>query len=250
MILRRLTKHVKDQNWFAVGLDFVIVVAGILIAFQITEWNEARQDKLIYEQARERVIEEARVNLERAHVLTEGARDYENTARGVLEDFETCSADKNAEDRLTRAMQTVRFYLGVDVRDDAITQLLTSDAFLDNLPPADREVLSLYARRLDRVAENDRFSANFQLTRQALQDLRIFKRTLEKDSGNSLSGLVLDVSYEEACRDLALNAFLFDRLDHGTYVAAQTSIIANAAREVLTGFGEVVPEPPVDKVTP
>ena len=31
MLLRSLTKHVKDQNWFAVALDFVIVVAGILI---------------------------------------------------------------------------------------------------------------------------------------------------------------------------------------------------------------------------
>ena len=42
MILRRLTKHVKDQNWFAVGLDFVIVVVGILLAFQITNWAGAR----------------------------------------------------------------------------------------------------------------------------------------------------------------------------------------------------------------
>ncbi|NNC37935.1 MAG: hypothetical protein EX271_06755 [Acidimicrobiales bacterium] len=36
----------KDQNWFAVALDFFIVVAGILIAFQITNWNEARQLKV------------------------------------------------------------------------------------------------------------------------------------------------------------------------------------------------------------
>jgi len=43
MILRRITQHVKDQNWFAVGLDFVIVVTGILIAFQITNWSEARR---------------------------------------------------------------------------------------------------------------------------------------------------------------------------------------------------------------
>lgn len=45
MILRRLSQHVKDQNWFAVVLDFIIVVAGILIAFQITSWNEAVQDR-------------------------------------------------------------------------------------------------------------------------------------------------------------------------------------------------------------
>jgi hypothetical protein len=45
MILRRLTQHIKDQNWFAVGLDFVIVVCGILIAFQITNWNENRAER-------------------------------------------------------------------------------------------------------------------------------------------------------------------------------------------------------------
>lgn len=45
MLLRRITKHVKEQNWFAVVVDFAIVVAGILIAFQITSWDEARQQR-------------------------------------------------------------------------------------------------------------------------------------------------------------------------------------------------------------
>ena len=43
MRLRSLTKHIRDQNWFAVALDFFIVVVGILIALQITNWNEARK---------------------------------------------------------------------------------------------------------------------------------------------------------------------------------------------------------------
>jgi hypothetical protein len=47
MLFRSLTKHVKDQNWFAVALDFVIVVVGILIAFQITNWSDARQEREI-----------------------------------------------------------------------------------------------------------------------------------------------------------------------------------------------------------
>ncbi len=46
MILRSITQHIKDQNWFAVGLDFFIVVVGILLAFQITNWNEAQQAKI------------------------------------------------------------------------------------------------------------------------------------------------------------------------------------------------------------
>ena len=35
MRLRSLTKHIRDQNWFAVALDFFIVVVGILIAFNL-----------------------------------------------------------------------------------------------------------------------------------------------------------------------------------------------------------------------
>lgn len=45
MILRRLTQHVKDQNWFAVGLDFVIVVTGVFIGLQASNWNDNRETR-------------------------------------------------------------------------------------------------------------------------------------------------------------------------------------------------------------
>jgi len=44
MILRRITEHVKAQNWFAVGLDFLIVVLGVFVATQVSNWNAARAD--------------------------------------------------------------------------------------------------------------------------------------------------------------------------------------------------------------
>jgi hypothetical protein len=44
MLLRRVTKHIQDQNWLAVGLDFLMVMSGVVVGFQITAWNEARQD--------------------------------------------------------------------------------------------------------------------------------------------------------------------------------------------------------------
>jgi hypothetical protein len=42
MILRRLTEHVKAQNWFAVAIDFVIVVLGVFVGLQVSNWNAAR----------------------------------------------------------------------------------------------------------------------------------------------------------------------------------------------------------------
>ena len=43
MRLRSLTKHVKDQNWFAVGLDFFIVVFGVFVGLQVQQWALERQ---------------------------------------------------------------------------------------------------------------------------------------------------------------------------------------------------------------
>ena len=44
MLLRRVTAHVRDQNWFAVSLDFLIVVVGVFIGIQVANWNEAQVD--------------------------------------------------------------------------------------------------------------------------------------------------------------------------------------------------------------
>jgi hypothetical protein len=42
MILRRITEHVRTQNWTAIGIDFMIVVVGVFIGLQVNLLNEAR----------------------------------------------------------------------------------------------------------------------------------------------------------------------------------------------------------------
>ena len=87
MLLRSITKHVKDQNWFAVFLDFFIVVAGILIAFQITEWNEAQSDARRFDQQLISFQEELETNLEilgRYNERTERQINEINELRSML----------------------------------------------------------------------------------------------------------------------------------------------------------------------
>jgi hypothetical protein len=64
MILRRITEHVKAQNWFAVGLDFVIVVIGVFIGIQVSNWNAARAERADERVLLERLHEETRALLE------------------------------------------------------------------------------------------------------------------------------------------------------------------------------------------
>ena len=51
MLLRRIIEHVKTQNWTAVALDFVIVVVGVFVGIQVSNWNDARAEEIDAEDA-------------------------------------------------------------------------------------------------------------------------------------------------------------------------------------------------------
>ena len=59
MILQRISQNIKSQNWFAVAVEFIIVVVGVFVGLQVQDWNEARKDRV-----------EERVLLSRLHVET------------------------------------------------------------------------------------------------------------------------------------------------------------------------------------
>jgi hypothetical protein len=42
---RRWNEQARDQNWFLIVIDFVIVVAGVFVAIQASNWNDARKER-------------------------------------------------------------------------------------------------------------------------------------------------------------------------------------------------------------
>ena len=64
MILQSLSKAIREQNWFAVALEFVIVIAGVVIGFQINAWNEERAANAAAEQAVTRLRSESEAVVE------------------------------------------------------------------------------------------------------------------------------------------------------------------------------------------
>ena len=45
MLLRRISEHMRTQNWSAVILDFLIVVIGVFVGIQVDNWNQGRIDQ-------------------------------------------------------------------------------------------------------------------------------------------------------------------------------------------------------------
>ena len=43
MILRRLSQSLKEQNWIAIGIEFVLLVVGVFLGIQVANWNADRE---------------------------------------------------------------------------------------------------------------------------------------------------------------------------------------------------------------
>ncbi len=64
MLLRKVTKHLQEQNWTAVCIDFLIVVVGVFVGLQVQDWNEVRKDRSEEEQLLIRLLEETELLLD------------------------------------------------------------------------------------------------------------------------------------------------------------------------------------------
>jgi hypothetical protein len=63
MILRKLADAIREQHWFTVILEILIVVVGIFIGLQVDGWNEGRKNQQDIEVQLLRIADDAAVLL-------------------------------------------------------------------------------------------------------------------------------------------------------------------------------------------
>lgn len=127
MILRRFIKHVADQNWIAVGLDIVVVVLGIFLGMQLSDWNEQQKD---FEKGRYH-LESLRDYLARDIVrLEEEIATNIKRSEGTFEAWFILLKDKHTEEDFSRFAEAhfSAFYLwGPTVKPAPLRRLIDGD---------------------------------------------------------------------------------------------------------------------------
>jgi hypothetical protein len=61
LLLRSVSKHVAEQNWAAVAIDFVIVVVGVFIGIQVANLNETRIENQQSARFTDRLLDDLRL---------------------------------------------------------------------------------------------------------------------------------------------------------------------------------------------
>ena len=88
MLLLRLTHSLKVQNWTAIWIEFVLLVVGVFLGIQVSNWNTQRETERKAQVFTERLREDLRTEVWRFKALNLYYQDVIDNARMTLGDLE------------------------------------------------------------------------------------------------------------------------------------------------------------------
>jgi hypothetical protein len=104
MLLRRLMEHMKTQNWTAVALDFVIVVVGVFIGIQVSNWNDARREQALEREYLQRLSSDIRLSARRAEDNIASHQQQIRWQTVMLEALDRCTLDDEIRSDFARGV--------------------------------------------------------------------------------------------------------------------------------------------------
>lgn len=218
-----------EQNWLAVGLDFLIVVLGVFIGVQLGNWNGARADRAAYEDALDRYRAEIAVNLETLAAENANMMVGLSAIGAGIDALQSCNDSEEATAAVNRAINLSLGTFGISVRDSALRELTTSPRLLALKADDERRRLSDTAHIVDVYSREAAFIETIPLEKRLqdnplirVGDTDIVQTTyFGQDYSRQNRRLELAVPVSIACAD---NALIKDLFTWERWQAAQPAV--------------------------
>ena len=214
MILRRITQHVQDQNWTAIAIDFVIVVVGVFIGIQVSNWNAGQSARHDYSMALERYAAEIDANLADLRDLEAQSLERVSTVSRGLDTLLTCEDTPENRRIVEAGVLRIQGSYGVDIRTTSLRELTESPALLARQSPAERKILNDTRLRIDYILSEGAYFEDLPLETRVEQNPLLTLDERERDTFGdftkdgthvpALHTLALTVPLDVACKDNAL----------------------------------------------
>lgn len=124
MILTNITRALREQNWLAVGIEFVIVILGVVVGFQVTAWNAARQDRALEQAYLERLADEFAAVQEELEDQQGDLTDAREQALDLIAALD--AGDMDAMQAEAGAIVTITRVSEVQIQSAALVELVSS----------------------------------------------------------------------------------------------------------------------------
>jgi hypothetical protein len=129
MLLRKFIKHVKAENWFAVFLDFSVVVIGIFVALQVTEWKDNYDLKQLTTESLEKAKAEAIENNKLFSFYLESAEAREILFIENMENLLKCDDKNDSQMVFNETLNTFLYNFSLNLNTVALEQLYTQSFY-------------------------------------------------------------------------------------------------------------------------
>ena len=200
MILRRFTHALKEQNWTAIGIEFVLLVLGVFLGIQVANWNETRMERVVERQSLQLLLEEVEQNAAYAQFVIDNAEARQRDAAAAVARLQRKPAGAGDPGAGVAGLATYRTSTPISVIFDALKSsgklsTIQSDAL--------RVRLSIYESL---ILYNERLRADYAERAPDIAAMISPYAAFRLDPARPL-GYDIDVDWEAASRDrLLVNA--------------------------------------------
>ena len=112
MVFRRVVARVRQQDWFAVGIELAVVIVGIVIGLQATEWSNARRDQAEQTNYLQRLLSDNEANLVELRKAVEHEQQRAAKIRSILDALKDAKAEPEPQALLSALC---RWFVQADV---------------------------------------------------------------------------------------------------------------------------------------
>jgi hypothetical protein len=214
MLLRRIIEHVREQNWTAIGIDFVIVVVGVVVGIQVANWNDSLRDREAEREYLDRLRQELALILPEARSTRESLAERLARSEELRDYLASGEGAANIDVRHCIAAGRSHIYAATIFYPPTIKELISTGRILLIRDPSVRTAIMAYDQ------------ANADMT-QLRTDIQIDRRVLARhyptliDSGLSTDWDGARCDFEGMRRDPAFRNDFTDNLRRSAAYAAQ-----------------------------
>lgn len=160
MLYQRFSSNLKSQNWVAAAIDLLIVIVGIFLGLQASQWYEDRQERVLAAS----IVSRLEAEFQEIQVdLRDGIQFHHDEVLAlqlILESIRRCRLDPKDTDEFRHGLERAMNYELGPGRSGTYVEILSSGQFR---LLRGGELRSALARYDDFVLKTDSLFSTFQL---------------------------------------------------------------------------------------
>lgn len=142
MLLRRFAESLKSQNWTAIWIEFILLVSGVFLGIQVSNWNAERVDRLEYEAALGRLSSEIDANIAALDTFDPEIAESIKTATRAFTALQSCVDNEENMRIVSEGLEEIRGTSGLQLRRNALNDMTSNPRLLSQQTPEQRKRFS------------------------------------------------------------------------------------------------------------